>query len=205
MKVYLLQVLQFLHLWRLRKLKVQVSIDRSTKLLRSFKANFYTVPDDRLYLKIGANCILNAAFIFESKTGQIIVGEKCYIGGNVSIMCRNRIEIGNNVTMAWGITLYDHDSHSKSWIQRAKVVEHFYDHYGSPACFDNLDWTDVNSAPIHIKDKVWIGFNVLVLKGVTVGEGAIIGAGSVVTKDVEPYTIVAGNPAKLIKKLSTNF
>ncbi|MCB0501084.1 MAG: hypothetical protein KDD32_00210 [Bacteroidetes bacterium] len=52
-----------------------------------------------------------------------------------------------------------------------------------------------------IKDKAWIGFNVIILKGVTIGEGAVVGAGSVVTKDVPDYTIVVGNPAKLIKKL----
>lgn len=53
--------------------------------------------------------------------------------------------------------------------------------------------------PIIIEDDVWIGANAIILSGVTIGEGAIIGAGSVVTKNVEPYTIFAGNPAKKIK------
>jgi acetyltransferase-like isoleucine patch superfamily enzyme len=48
---------------------------------------------------------------------------------------------------------------------------------------------------------VWIGFNSIILKGVTIGEGAVIAAGSVVTKDVSPYTIVGGNPAKFLKKI----
>jgi acetyltransferase-like isoleucine patch superfamily enzyme len=52
-----------------------------------------------------------------------------------------------------------------------------------------------------IEDHVWIGFNVGILKGVTIGKGAIIGAGSVLTEDVEPFTVVAGNPAKIIKRL----
>jgi galactoside O-acetyltransferase len=56
--------------------------------------------------------------------------------------------------------------------------------------------------PVKIEDKVWIGFNSIILKGVTVGEGAIVGAGSVVTKDVPPYTIVAGNPARIIRELT---
>ncbi|MCZ8192279.1 MAG: DapH/DapD/GlmU-related protein, partial [Microcystis sp. LE19-338.1B] len=60
---------------------------------------------------------------------------------------------------------------------------------------------DIQSAPVVIEDHVWIGFNVGILKGVTIGKGAIIGAGSVVTKDVEPFTVVAGNPAKIIKRL----
>ena len=53
--------------------------------------------------------------------------------------------------------------------------------------------------PIIFEDDVWIGANAIILSGVTIGEGAIIGAGSVVTKNVEPYTIFAGNPAKKIK------
>ncbi len=62
-------------------------------------------------------------------------------------------------------------------------------------------YLDIKSAPVVIEDHVWIGFNLAILKGVTMGKGAIIGAGSVVTKDVEPFTVVAGNPAKIIKRL----
>ena len=54
--------------------------------------------------------------------------------------------------------------------------------------------------PITINDNVWIATGAIVLPGVTIGEGAVVGAGSVVTKDVEPWTVVAGNPAKFIKK-----
>ncbi|AKE63582.1 2,3,4,5-tetrahydropyridine-2,6-dicarboxylate N-acetyltransferase [Microcystis aeruginosa NIES-2549] len=62
-------------------------------------------------------------------------------------------------------------------------------------------YLDIKSAPVVIEDHVWIGFNVAILKRVTIGKGAIIGAGSVVTQDVEPFTVVAGNPAKIIKRL----
>ena len=60
---------------------------------------------------------------------------------------------------------------------------------------------DVHSSPVIIENDAWIGFNATILKGVKIGEGAIIGAASVVTKDVAPYTIVAGNPAKLIREI----
>ncbi|CAO5002252.1 polysialic acid O-acetyltransferase [Microcystis aeruginosa NIES-2521] len=62
-------------------------------------------------------------------------------------------------------------------------------------------YLDIKSAPVVIEDHVWIGFNVAILKRVTIGKVAIIGAGSVVTQDVEPFTVVAGNPAKIIKRL----
>ena len=63
-------------------------------------------------------------------------------------------------------------------------------------------WRQKSSAPkpIVIGNDVWIGARVIILGGVHVGDGSVIGAGSVVTRDVEPYSIVAGNPAKLIRK-----
>lgn len=60
---------------------------------------------------------------------------------------------------------------------------------------------DMYPEPIHIEDKAWLGSNVTVLPGVTIGEGAIVAAGAVVTKDVEPNTIVGGIPAKFIKNV----
>lgn len=56
-------------------------------------------------------------------------------------------------------------------------------------------------APVYIGDKVWIGFNVIILKGVDIGEGAVVAAGSVVTKNVPEWTLVGGNPAKVIRQL----
>ena len=63
-------------------------------------------------------------------------------------------------------------------------------------------WEYAESKPIVIKDNVWIGRDCRILKGVTVGEGSIVALGAIVTKDVPPYTVVAGNPAKVVKQLS---
>lgn len=178
-----------------------VQIDPSTRLLRHFGVSFLTKPDDRCYLRVGARCMLNARITFESKSGSVTIGDRAYIGPNTSIISRSGISIGNDVTMAWGITIYDHNSHAFDWVQRQKVVDHFYRNYGSPKCFDELDWTGVEAAPIVIEDRVWIGFGAVILKGVTIGRGAIVGACSIVSRDVEPYTIVAGNPARLVKTL----
>jgi len=60
----------------------------------------------------------------------------------------------------------------------------------------------VATAPVKISNKAWIGVRAIVLKGVTIGEGAVVGAGSIVTSDVPPWTIVAGNPARIIRPLT---
>ena len=73
-------------------------------------------------------------------------------------------------------------------------------------CGDPLaskDWSVVRTKPIRICDKVWIGMNAIILKGVTIGEGSVDAAGSVVTKDVSPWTVVAGNPARVVKYIES--
>ncbi|MCF2661720.1 hypothetical protein I6E42_06300 [Pseudoflavonifractor phocaeensis] len=63
----------------------------------------------------------------------------------------------------------------------------------------HVDYSRIASAPIVIKDRAWLGFNAIILKGVTIGDGAVVGAGSVVTKDVPDYAVVGGNPDKILK------
>ena len=158
-------------------------------------------PDDRIFLEIGENNILGCEFRFESKGGYIKVGSDCYIGPSL-LISRNSIEIGNHVTIAWGCTIYDHDSHSLDYRERRKDIEREIANINQGLDFiRDKDWSTVNSAPIVIKDDAWIGMNVIVLKGVTIGRGSVVGAGSVVTKDVPDWTIVAGNPAKVVKKI----
>lgn len=158
-------------------------------------------PEKRKYLTIGVNCIVNGIFIFESTSGKVKIGNHTYIGGGTFI-CHSSIEIGDNVTFAWGGTIYDHDSHSLDYMKRRQDIDDELDDLRN--CRNmilNKDWSDVNSRPIKICNDAWIGMNVIILKGVTVGEGAIVGAGSVVTKDVPAWTVVAGNPAKVVKEL----
>jgi acetyltransferase-like isoleucine patch superfamily enzyme len=64
-----------------------------------------------------------------------------------------------------------------------------------------MDWSSVRSKPVRIESDVWIGFKSSIMKGVTIGRGAVVAAGSVVTKDVLPYTLVAGNPSRFIREL----
>ena len=87
-----------------------------------------------------------------------------------------RIKIGNNIAIAPDVSFF--------------AAGHDYHYYNLP---------DI-AASITVEDNVWIGGRSIILQGVTVGEGAVVAAGSVVSRDVEPYTIVGGNPARFIKK-----
>jgi len=195
---------KLLNAWQHRKMRALgscVSIPASTRMLRGFAVHFLATAEDRTYITVGETCFLNGSFLFEAKTGEVSLGDRCYIGANSSILCRNRVSLGNDVTIAWDVTIYDHDSHSMDWRDRAIAVRLFYERYGEPDCFDRLDWTHVGSAPIIIHDRVWVGFGATILKGVTIGEGAIVASCSLVTRDVAPYTVVAGNPAREVRKL----
>ena len=153
-------------------------------------------------VSIGDNSMVGCNFVFESDEGQINIGSNSYIGGGTTLISRDNISVGNNVTIAWGCTIYDHNSHSLDYRERQKDIERQNTDYRNGRNFiSSKDWSVVKSKPITIKDNVWIGFDSVILAGVTVGEGSIIGARSVVRHNVEPWTVVAGNPAVVIKRL----
>jgi galactoside O-acetyltransferase len=103
------------------------------------------------------------------------------------------VTIGSDVIISWGVTVVDHDSHAVSWALRSSDVEDWR--------MGRKSWEHVPVKPVTIGDKVWIGFGASILKGVTIGEGAVIGAGAVVTRAVPAYTVVGGNPARVVRQL----
>lgn len=157
-------------------------------------------PQPRPYVRIGKESHIGGTFVFERGLGKITIGDRSSIGGGSLFICTQDagIHIGSNVMLSWDVTVIDSNSHSLNhnirsndafdWLAGVEVgrMGHF------------KDWSNVKSAPIHIKDGAWIGFGSTILKGVTIGEGAIVGSKSVVTKDVPDHAIVAGNPAKIL-------
>ncbi len=98
-----------------------------------------------------------------------------------------------------GCTFMDNNAHSLIWEERKDDVKEWKRGLEENKIGAYKNWDNVDSAPIILKDKSWIGFECVILKGVTIGEGAVVGSRSVVTKDVPDYAVVAGNPAKIIK------
>lgn len=115
----------------------------------------------------------NVKIDLRSAGAQVKIGENTFINRDSKIFCKDIVHIGNRCAISWDVTIMDNDFH----------------YIG-----DND-----NSKPIYIGDDVWIGCHSLILKGVHIGDGAVIAAGSVVTKDVPSHAVVGGNPAKVIK------
>lgn len=122
-----------------------------------------------------------------SKKESIIIGENCQINDNVHIGAVEKIEIGNNVLIASKVFISDHNHGKYSGENQSSPNE-------IPS--ERI----LNSSQIKIEDNVWIGEFCGILPGVTIGKGSIIGTHSTVTKDIPPYCIAVGNPARVIKK-----
>ncbi|MDB6030420.1 MAG: putative acetyltransferase protein [Verrucomicrobiales bacterium] len=153
------------------------------------------------YLFIGVNSVISGTFVFENSSGKVTIGDNSFIGGGLFV-CVDRIEIGNDVMVSWGCTMIDTNAHSVYWDERKNDVRDWKRGLDEGVAGRYKNWTNVKSSKIVVKDKAWIGFNTIILKGVTIGEGAVVGAGSVVTKDVPAYSLAAGNPARAVRRLS---
>ena len=145
-------------------------------------------------ISIGNNCLINGRLVTETENSSIIIKNNVFVGGKTIIDCKDEIVIEDNVLVSYECIIADHDSHSLVSNKREDDLLRFKR--------GKMIWHEVNSNRITIKKNAWICTRSIILKGVTIGEGAIVAAGSVVTSDVSDYTLVAGNPAIFKKKLS---
>jgi acetyltransferase-like isoleucine patch superfamily enzyme len=163
----------------------------STFLFLSYRS------EARVGMRVGRGATIQLGTMLDvGPRGRVHIGDYALVN-NVRIVCDTEITIGNHALISWNVVLMDTYRVPVEPIERRKALEQ-----ASTRCPCRLD-AHVPARPIHIGDNVWIGFDVCVLPGVTIGEGAIIGARSVVAEDVDPYTIVAGNPARFVRRLET--
>ncbi len=187
---------------RLRSLGIQPNTQLWPKLLpgavvigegtRIHSAQLSVADATGCFLTIGEQSDIEARLVFERASASITIGSRTHIGTSL-LDATCSIEIGDDVMIAFEVLVMDHDSHSLNYSQRQNDVREWMQ--------GRKDWTHVQMAPVRIESKAWIGTRATILKGVTVGEGAIVGAGSVVTKNVAAWTVVGGNPAKVIRTL----
>lgn len=127
----------------------------------------------------------NRARICVSENARLEIGD--YVGmSSPTIWVRKSIRIGNHVNLGGGVILMDTDAHSLNYVDRRD---------------GDVDMANRLDRPIVIEDDVLVGAFAIILKGVTIGARSVIGAGSVVTKDIPADCVAAGNPAKVIKQL----
>lgn len=129
------------------------------------------------------------------------MGKNVYIDYGVYFRFPKKIEIGNEVTIGKGSKLFPSFHNSEAYIRIGNNIRIGPDVLFLSAGHDykHLSLPDTGGTII-INDNVWIGARSIILQGVTIGEGAVVAAGSIVTKNVDNYMIIAGNPAKIIKE-----
>jgi acetyltransferase-like isoleucine patch superfamily enzyme len=126
--------------------------------------------------------------------GRVTLGEYALVHG-ARIICDAEVSIGDYALISWNVVLMDTYRLPLNPLERRRELERVATHPLRLAC------ANVEAKPIRIERNVWIGFDACVLPGVTIGEGSVIGARSVVVADVPPFTVVAGNPARIIRGL----
>ena len=160
--------------------------DQVGKNLRVDLGAPYVYGDIRI--RIGDDCTMNAISSFVStsvgRNPVLEIGNKTYLGHRVSISVGSKVTIGSHVLIADNVFIADNPGHPLDAAKRrVQGVEP-----------DQI-------RPVTIGDDVWIGHGCKIMPGVHIGEGSVVGAGSIVTRDVPPFTLVAGIPAKAVRDL----
>jgi acetyltransferase-like isoleucine patch superfamily enzyme len=156
-------------------------------------SEIHNLSNDVSKIVIGHNCHISGLLLIYSYGGYIEMGDNCSLSPNSRIVSAKSIRIGNRVLIAHNVNIIDNISHP---IDARLRHEDFLNSYSS-----GMREYDIKKEEIVIEDDVWIGLNSVILRGVKIGRGAIIGAGSIVTKDVRPWTVNAGNPLKCIREI----
>lgn len=157
----------------------------------------YGIPriENRGRISLGNNMRLNSALctynsgnmqgpvlLRTTKTGCIEIGDEVYLNGT-TIVSDERVLLGSRIMIGANTVIMDTNTHNIPYRNRLKR------------------WDKIDRKPVTVSDDVWIGANCFIMKGVTIGRGSVIGAGSVVVKDVEEFSVYAGNPAVFIKRI----
>jgi acetyltransferase-like isoleucine patch superfamily enzyme len=156
--------------------------------------HLHSTREDAVRLGDYVSCYAGCSFAI-GKQGRCTVGDFTLMNGAL-VMAEELIEIGSYCLISWNVGIADSDFHPIDPAQRrldALALAPFYK--------ERPPRPPIRTAPVRIADNVWIGMNAVILKGVTIGENCIVAAGSVVSKSVAPNTVVAGNPAIIVRQL----
>ncbi len=156
------------------KLNIQGMLICGVHCKNNNRCTFIDMGKNSVFNVNGKVSIFYGTEILISENAKLSIGDNTFINSNSSIRCKKNIVIGNDCAISFGVTIMDSNFH-------------------------NING-DLKEKKVIISDNVWIGAGATVLCGVTIGKGAVVAAGSVVTKDVPEGSLVAGVPAKVIKE-----
>lgn len=146
-------------------------------------------------IHIGGHCLIGGELFVFAHGGEISIGESCFVGPGTRVWSAGRIRIGDRVLISHNVNIFDSLTHPLS--PRARHAQ-----FQAIANSGHPKSIDLAEEPVMIDDDAWIGAGATILKGVTIGARAVVGACAVVTHDVPPATIVAGNPARTVRALT---
>lgn len=148
----------------------------------------------RARISIGRNCLIQGQLVAERDVSHIEIADEVLVGSNTVVDCALSVTVERKVLISYGCIIADSDNHSlypelrtddlANWMNNGRHV-----------------WAHSAMVPVRICEGAWIGARSIILKGVTIGAGAVVGMGSVVTKDIPARTIAVGNPARVIREI----
>jgi acetyltransferase-like isoleucine patch superfamily enzyme len=152
-------------------------------------------------IRLREGSIILGQMILTSPRSIIEIAEHTFLGSNVQLNAQERISIGAHVLIASEVNILDNNSHSTNYLIREGDIELFRKRMaGVPD--PQKDFSQVSCEPIVIEDHVWIGMRSIILKGVRICARSIVAAGAVIVHNVPPDVIVAGNPARIVKRFA---
>lgn len=146
-------------------------------------------------ITVGQHCFIAGELLTFAHGGDISIGDWCFVGRDARIWSAGKIQIGDRVLISHNVNIFDSLTHPLDAAQR-------HEHFRETMLRGHPREIDLGELPVRIENDVWIGANSCVLRGVTIGAGAIVGAASVVAHHVPPGALVVGNPAKVLKIVS---
>ena len=183
--------------WYQGTIPENVVIDETAYVETSFSFYLYRsqVPGGVTYRR-GASTYLGTMFDVGPK-GRVELGEYALVHG-ARIICDAEVIIGDYALVSWNVVFMDTYRLPTEVSQRREALEQV------PAHSLRVAAAEVPAQPVRLERNVWVGFDACILPGVTIGEGSVVGAKSVVTRSVPPFTVVAGNPARVIRQLDAH-
>jgi acetyltransferase-like isoleucine patch superfamily enzyme len=183
--------------WYNGSIPENVRIDDTAYIETSFSFSLYRSREP-VGVNIGYGVSTYLGTMFDvGPTGRVILGPFSLVHG-ARFICDSLITIGEHALISWNVVLMDSYRLSRDLVERRCQLEDAASREGR--FIENKGFPE----RIEIGRNVWISFDSCVLPGVSIGEGSIVGARSVVTQDVPPYTVVAGNPARVIRQLGSH-